>query len=327
MSLRDLFRERRPFPGQDPWIVAHRGSLLLVQASAGNRRIVIKRFTDLDRMDRNTETVIWTSTGLGGRQRQLWAPELHAFDGRWYVYFAASHGQRANHRMYALVADDPFGPYRALGSVCDPAHDVWAIDLTVFSHDGRLHAIWSGWEGPDDGFPQNLYIAPMADPWTISASRQCLSRPQHGWEMSVAPVNEGPTVVRHTGSGRLFVLYAADASWSQAYKTGVLEWNGGDVADPASWEKRQAPFFTGGGHGCVVETPTGFHFVYHRKLGSDPGWADREIRSSPLTWDAAGCPVVRVHEGAPGAPAPAAWATSSAGLVRAGHERFDPVGA
>ena len=297
MKLLNPFRERRPFPGQDPWVVAHEGSLLLVQSAGGNRRIVVRRFAELDHMDRHVEKVIWAPNGTGTHSRQLWAPELHAIDGRWYVYFSASDGRMAKHRTYALVADDPLGPYRELGAVRDPLHDVWAIDLTVFTDAGRLYALWSGWDGPDDGFPQNLYIAPMADPWTISAERRCLSRPQYDWEMSVAPVNEGPEVIRDPGSGRLFVLYAADASWTQAYKMGLLEWTGGDVADPASWQKLPRPFFTGGGHGCVVDTPAGARLVYHRKITDDPGWADREIRWAPLTWDADGYPVV--HSSSP----------------------------
>jgi GH43 family beta-xylosidase len=299
MSLFDVFRERRPFPGQDPWVVRHDGSFLLVQSARGERRIVVKRFRDLEHMDRHTETVIWAPSGPRARDRQLWAPELHQIDGRWYVYFAASDGRSANHRMYALVADDPLGPYTELGQVRDPDHDVWAIDLTVFAHDDRLYAVWSGWEAADDGFPQNLYIAPMSDPWTISGERRCIARPQHGWEMSVAPVNEGPEVIRHPDTGRLFVMYAADASWTQAYKMGLLEWTGGDVADPASWQKLPRPFFTGGGHGCVVDTGAGQQLVYHRKLSGDPGWADREIRTAPFGWDRDGYPVVRAT--APGA--------------------------
>jgi GH43 family beta-xylosidase len=313
VRLLDAFRERRPFPGQDPWVVAHDGALLLVQSAGGNRRIVVKRFTDLDRMDRNVETVIWAPSGPGTHHRQVWAPELHHIEGRWYVYFASSDGRMANHRTYALVADSPLGPYRELGPVRDPDQDVWAIDLTVFTHFGRLYAVWSGWDGPDDGFPQNLYIAPMANPWTISGPRRCLSRPQHGWEMSVAPVNEGPEVIRQSGSGRLFVLYSADASWTQAYKMGLLEWTGGDVADPASWQKLPGPFFTGGGHGCVVDTPAGSRLVYHRKLTGDPGWADREIRWAPLAWDADGYPVIR--QGSPGgAAATATGITNAPGL-------------
>ena len=305
MSLIDAFRERRPFQGQDPWVVAHDNSFLLVQSAAGNRRIVIKQFRDLHRMERNVETVIWPAKGANVQYRHVWAPELHQLEGRWYVYFAAGDGQLANHRMFALVADDPLGPYRDLGPVRDPNHDVWAIDMTVFTHAGRLYGLWSGWEGPHDGFPQNLYVAPMADPWTISGERRCLSRPEQGWEMTVAPVNEGPAVVRHPGSGRLFILYAADASWTTAYKTGLLEWTGGDVTDPRAWRKSPDPWFTGGGHGCVVDTTAGPHFVYHRKLTGEPGWADREIRSAPLFWDADGYPLVQTVAPRAGDCAPA----------------------
>ena len=50
MSILNTFRERRPFPGQDPWVITHEGSLLLVQSGWGNRRIVVKRFKDFDRL-------------------------------------------------------------------------------------------------------------------------------------------------------------------------------------------------------------------------------------------------------------------------------------
>ncbi len=281
MSIFSPFREHRPFPGQDPWVIAHGGELLLVQSSSGSGRIVVKRFRDLERMERNKETVVWVPNGPARHLRQVWAPELHEIDGRWFLYFTAADGRPGSHRAYALTAETPFGPYQWLGPVGDPAHDVWAIDLTVFRHAGRLYALWSGWEGAHDGFPQNLYIAPMTNPWTISGERRCLSRPEHAWEMSVAPVNEGPEVIRNAATGQLFIVYAADASWTQSYKMGLLAWTGGHVADPGSWHKLAKPWFTGSGHGCVVDTAAGARLVYHRKVSGDPGWADREIRWTP----------------------------------------------
>lgn len=310
MSLFDAFRERRPFPGQDPWIVAHDGWYLLVQAGDGNRRIVVKRFRTLDRMDRNLETVIWAPA----HQRELWAPEMHNIGGHWYVYYSAGDGRVGSHRAYALVADDPLGPYQALGPVSDPHHDVWAIDLTVFAHRGRLYALWSGWEGPGDRFPQNLYIAPMSNPWTLSGERRLLSTPEHDWEMSVAAVNEGPEVIRHPESGRLFVMYAADASWSAAYKIGLLEWTGGELTSAASWHKLPRPLLVGGGHGSVVETPAGACLVYHRKVTTELGWKDREICWAPLGWDAQGYPVLHPSDGGHGS-VPGAAGLSAAGPV------------
>lgn len=291
-QLRSVFDERRPYPGQDPWIVSVGGDLLLVQSTAGERAITVRRFADLDHMDRNDETVIWIPPPGSDHGREIWAPELHAIDGRWYVYYAASDGRNRNHRTWVLGADDPLGPYRELARVYDPHHDTWAIDLTVFDHNGEFYAVWSGWEGPDDGFPQNLYLAPMADPWTIGGDRTLISRPEHGWEMTAAPINEAPEVLWNGEQGRLFIVYSADASWTPGYKMGLLEWIGGPLRDPTSWTKLSRPIFTGGGHGSFVELDDGLHCVYHRKLSADSGWADREITSGPVSWDDDGYPAI-----------------------------------
>jgi GH43 family beta-xylosidase len=288
----ESFRERTPFPGQDPFVVPYDGAFLLIQAARGDRRIVIKRFTDLERMDRNSTTVVWKPLRGSRRGRQLWAPELHEINGRWYVYYAASDGQNANHRAYVLEADHPLGPYHWLGKICDPHHDTWAIDMTVLQHEGRLYAVWSGWEGESDGFPQHLYIAPMADPCTLAGPRVRISSPEFEWERRVAPLNEGPQIVRNDRDGRLFVVFSADASWSPEYKMGLLEWTGGDLLDPSAWQKHDRPILTGGGHGCFIEADGQQWCVYHRKLSADPGWADREIVCEPFSWDADGYPVI-----------------------------------
>lgn len=285
-----IFSEPRPFPGQDPWVIPFEGSLLLIQSDTV--RITITRFTDLARMHAGEETVVWTGHRTSDHGRSVWAPELHAIDGRWYVYYTACDGRNHNMRTYVLEADHPLGPYRDLGKVCDPRNDVWAIDISVVRHGGLLYAVWSGWEGPNDGFPQNLYIAPMTNPSTIGADRTLISRPEHDWEMSVAPVNEGPCVLRRREGGRLFIVYSADASWTTAYKMGLLEWLGGPVTDPASWRKLPAPVFTGGGHGSFVEVDGRWFAVYHRKSTSDPGWADREIHYAPVRWNSAGYPII-----------------------------------
>ena len=293
------FREPRPFPGQDPWIVPFEDSLLLIQSTAGDRKITVMRFRDLTCMDRNQSTTIWAPPRTSDHAREIWAPELHHLSGRWYVYYTACDGQSRNHRTYVLEADHPLGPYRELGQVCDPDHDVWSIDLTVVRHNGGLFAVWSGWDQAEDGFPQNLYLAPMSNPWTISGPRARISRPEHEWEMSVAAVNEGPQVLRNRRRGKLFIVYSADASWTAAYKMGLLEWVGGDITDPAAWRKLQRPILSGGGHGCFVEVGGSSSVVYHRKTTAEPGWSDREIRSEPLSWDDAGYPVIGRSRPAP----------------------------
>jgi GH43 family beta-xylosidase len=287
-----LFSEPRLFPGQDPFVIPFEDSLLLIQTRANDRQISVLRFPSLARMHENTENVIWTPPRGSDHAREIWAPELHNIEGHWYVYYAASDGNNRNHRTYVLEADHPLGPYREVGRIYDPHHDVWAIELTVLDHNDRLYAVWSGWDGPDDGFPQNLYIAPMADPSTIAGERTLISRPEHDWEMSVKPINEGPQVLRNPERDKLFIVYSADASWTTCYKLGLLEWVGGEVTDPSSWRKLARPILTGGGHGSFVEDDDRLWVVYHRKLSADPGWADRMIRYEPLGWDEDGYPVI-----------------------------------
>jgi GH43 family beta-xylosidase len=270
----------RPVPGQDPWVVPMEGAWhYLLVLSSGGSRIVGWEFEG-SRFIR--EYVLWQPPRRSDYGRQVWAPELHKINGTYYIYFAAGHN--ANHRIYALKSDSLTGPYGFVGKVRDPEHDVWAIDLTVFPHDGLMYAVWSGWDNANSPFPQRLYIAPMSDPVTISGPRHMLTQPTLDWEMSCAKVVEGPQLFR-TSNGQLAMLYAADASWTPAYKTGVMFWTGGPIMAASSWIKRDQPLLTNGGHGCVVTLGGQKYLVHHRKTTEHPGWADREVCWIPLQVD------------------------------------------
>ena len=282
-------------PGQDPWVVPMgRARYLLVQ-SINEAKIVGLEFYETKFVG---EHMLWKPPKWPKRDKQsdhgkqLWAPEIHEFDNFGYVmYIAASDGNNSNHRIYALQSHSLTGPYVEIGKVCDTRNDFWAIDLTVFTYEGELYAIWSGWDGLGVEFPQNLYIAPMSDPFTISGERVLLRRPEHGWEMSYAPLLEGPQAHQHNGN--LFVTYAADASWTPEYKTGVLVFLGGSPLDSSSWEKLPYPFLIGGGHGSFVTLNDQTLFVYHRKTTEDFGWGDRKICWASVEWDIRGLPVFK----------------------------------
>ncbi len=46
------------------------------------------------------------------------------------------------------------------------------------------------------------------------------------------------------------------------------------------------PHLSSGPRRCVVDTPSGTHLVYHRKLHGEPGWADRTLPDGPFLCDA-----------------------------------------
>jgi GH43 family beta-xylosidase len=197
--------------------------------------------------------------------------------------------------------------------------DRWAIDGTVLQHRSGLYLLWSGWEEWENGC-QNIYIARMSNPWTVTGPRVLISTPEHHWERHgriprprrddkpLVLVNEGPALlVRH---GRIFVTFSASGSWTDEYKLGLL-WaeESADLLDPRSWHKRNDPvFFASGvrgtfaaGHNSFFTSPDGTEdwILYHANPGPNQGWARRAPRAQKISWTSDGFPCF-------GAPAPLA---------------------
>ena len=282
----------------DPSVVWHDGYYYYCR-SLDDRSIGVARAVRLQDIGRAPMTTIWTAPAGTAYSQQVWAPELQFIGGRWYVYFAASDGDNAHHRMFVLESQgaDPQAGYAFKGKIA-AATDRWAIDGLSFERDGKLYFVWSGWRGAADGFPQVTYIAPLANPWTIEGERHEIAAPSLPWEQSGAPLMEGHAVLQR--GGRLFVVYSTSASWSDDYKLGLLEYTGGDILAAASWKKNPTPVFSklvhggaeGPGHNAFVKSPDGSEdwIVYHAIDTAGGGWAQRSVRAQRFGWGADGLP-------------------------------------
>lgn len=282
-----------PAASADPWVISHQGAYYYCESRDQNSIWIRKAncFTDLG-YDAGVQ--VWHAPSLGANSNAIWAPELHRINEKWYIYYAADDGLNENHRMWVLesVTDDPMGAYCCMGQMETGG---WAIDLTVLNHHGDLYAIWSGWPGSENGV-QNLYIAPMSNPWTISGERVLLATPEHAWEKVEMNINEGPQVLqRH---GKTFIIYSASGSWTADYCLGMLEFKGGNVLDPQRWQKLEEPVFSknekvwGLGHCSFTQSPDGTEdwIVYHAKSRKKAGWMDRHVLTQRFTWTEAGYP-------------------------------------
>src|SRR5215212_3681585 len=244
--------------GADPWVVRQGDSHYFIESR--DNGIFVYKTDKLTELKQNPARV-WTAPNTGWNQGNVWAPELHFIDGRWYIYYAAGRVpgapfiyQRAG--VLESVGEDPQGPYTDKGmlytgtAVGTDTTVYWAIDLTVGRINGQLYGVWSGWEvnASTDRTPQHLYIARMSNPWTISSDRLKLISPD------ADPMNPANFVK----SGPVF---------------------------------QAAPGVYGVGHNSFTTSPDGTEnwIVYHSKVGLQPGW-DRVIRMQEFEWNADGSP-------------------------------------
>jgi GH43 family beta-xylosidase len=187
------------------------------------------------------------------------------------------------------------------GKVADSS-DKWAIDATVFQYNDQLYMLWSGWQGNTNG-EQDIYIAKMSDPFTISSGRVLISSPTYDWEKMGAPptVNEGPEMLENK-SGNVFITYSASGCWTDNYCLGLLTLkHGGDPMNPSDWTKTATPVFStlasagafAPGHNSFFKSRDGTEdwLLYH--ANSSPGLGcgnSRSPRMQKFIWNVDGSP-------------------------------------
>jgi GH43 family beta-xylosidase len=274
--------------GADPWVVSHEGRFIYCHAH--HNGVAVRVAETLEGIGDARVQVIWKAPDSGPYSKEIWAPELHFYNDRWYVYVAADDGDNANHRMIALHSDTLLGPYDFAGPLA-LTPDRWAIDGTLLALGEQLYFVWSGWEGQEN-VAQHLYICPMQDPLTPSGERMRISSPEYAWETrgsggpgNLPAINEGPQVLQRNGITHL--IYSAAGSWCDDYCLGRLTLApGANPLDADAWKKHPEPVFQktervfGPGHCSFVDN----WIVYHSARSSGSGW-DRVIRAQKFTWD------------------------------------------
>ena len=298
--------------GPDPWVEYKDGFYYYMNTTGVN--LTVWKTRNLADLKSAEKKVVWTPPSSGPYSHDIWAPEIHFLQGKWYIYFAADAENNHSHRIWAIENSSPdplAGEWRFQGKVTDTS-DKWAIDASVFEDAAKLYMIWSGWEG-DQNATQNLYIARMKNPWTIESNRTRISTPEFPWEKvgdikdfkttgnpPHVEVNEGPEILRH--QGKIFLVYSASGCWTDAYALGMLTANSGsDLLKAKAWKKSSVPVFQGEaktgvyspGHNSFFKSADGQQdwILYHANSAPGQGCGGhRSPRAQPFTWNADGTP-------------------------------------
>lgn len=297
--------------GPDPYSTYHEGYYYYTHTMQD--RLVLFKTKNLADLKNAEKKTIWIAPKNTDYSAEIWAPEFHFINGKWYVYFAADNGSNNTHRMYVLENDskDPMkGEWLFKGKIAAQT-DKWAIDGNVFTYKKQLYMIWSGWEGDTNG-QQNIYIAKMKSPTEIEGDRVLISSPKNQWELygalhdDVNPpqvnVNEGPQFLSH--KNKVFIIFSASGCWTDNYSLGLLTFTGKDnLLEPSSWIKSETPILSQShqtkvyapGHNSFFKSPNGKEdwILYH--ANSNPGEGcgmKRSPRMQQIKWDANGNPVI-----------------------------------
>lgn len=297
--------------GPDPWALFHDGKYYYMHTMKDS--LVLWKTDDITDVKNAPRKTVWIPTDPSNSYN-LWAPEIHNINGKWYIYYAADDGNTDNHQLYVLenTNADPFeGEFAMKGRISTDPDNNWAIDGSILQHNGKCYMVWSGWQTRRvDTETQCIYIASMKNPWTLDSDRVLISKPELEWERhyintdgSHPPytiyVNEGPQPLIDPSGKYIHIAYSASGCWTPYYALGLLTANAdADLLDPASWVKADKPLFRqspensvyGTGHNSFFMSPDGteHYILYHaRDTETDPpGRGDaRTPRMQRFEWN------------------------------------------
>lgn len=276
---------------RDPYVLFLNGYYYYVCAKNGNE-IYIAKLKDIFKLEEAKFNLVYKAKENTMYSKELWAPELHVIDNKCYIYVACDDGINDNHRMYVLKndSDDPLKPYDFVGKISDET-DKWAIDGSVFSYENQLYFIWSGWEG-NENVMQEIYIAKMSDPFTISSKRVSISKPELEFELhgGTPLVNEGPIALIHGKD--LFISYSASGCWTNHYCVCLLKLVGKDLLDKNSWQKLDKPLveatgcLKGPGHNSFTKIDGKDYIIFHAyNKDCSFGGHSVDVHIKEITWE------------------------------------------
>ena len=279
-------------PGPDPYLVYYQGNYYLTTTQGDAIRIW--KAPTLGGLKTARPTLVWQDSDPS-RSTGMWAAEFHLLSNHWYMYYTATSSDHDDdhHRMHVLesAGTDPLGPYHYKARLVNPTNDHYAIDGTVFTNaaDGALYFVWAARPG------HVLYIARMANPWTLSGNGVYIPADGFGCDK----VREAPAILQR--NGRVFLIYSACDTGTPDYKLGMLIADEkSNLLDPHSWKQYPRPVFErsdangvfGPGHNGFFQSPDGKEdwIVYHGKTTAEYTYKGRTTRAQKFGWNADGTP-------------------------------------
>jgi beta-xylosidase len=212
----------------------------------------------------------------------VWAPEVHAYRGRYYLFATLNSNlewkKQKNSPPFTFRgtqifhADTPEGPFLPFDRVPHTPMDYMALDGTLWVEDGTPYMVFCHeWVQITDGTMEVVELKPdLSAPVDKPLSLFCASSAPWAPEGRSSYVTDGCFVYR-TKSGKLLMIWSSFTQ--EGYAVGVAESVTGKIRGP--WKQHPEPLFnSNGGHGMIFRTfDDRLCIVFHQP--NNPGGAER----------------------------------------------------
>lgn len=293
--------------GPDPYVIGKDGFYYYTNTQ-GNK-ISLWKTAKMSKLGNTSPVTVFSAPVSGANSANVWAPELHFINNKWYLYYTAGSNaaDQSTQRTFVLEnanADPTQGTWTDKGRIYNATEDFWAIDGTILQYNNVTYFLWSG-QPAVGNTEQRIYISLMSDPWTITGPRVLLSQPTYSWEImgsgSLPRVNEGPEILKNA-AGKTFLIYSASGCWTDDYTLGMMTLkDGGNPVAATDWTKNPTPVFVkapdngayGPGHNGFFKSVDGTEdwIIYHANSLTGQGCGDqRNPRMQKFTWNTDGTP-------------------------------------
>ena len=196
-----------------------------------------------------------------GAERQFWAPEVHKYNGNYYMlasYFSSKTGHRGSS---ILKSASPLGPFKEISDGHVTPHDRDSIDATLYvDNDGTPWLVFvDEWTCTDDGIGR-MDVAKLSDDLThiVIEPKEIFRADTPNW--TDHRVTDGCFL--HTTRGGKLLMIWSNFDNDQNYCVGIA--HAKDGTPDGEWVHESTPLFErgitdhhDGGHGMIFENTDG----------------------------------------------------------------------
>lgn len=251
----------------DPMIIKHGDTYYLY--STGGKTLSVRSSKNL--MSWGDKKTIFQLSQTSWGVDKCWAPEVHEYKGKFYLFFCGTDSKGVFHGSVA-VCDTPDGTFTPIGDKPLLNFSYSVIDLSLFvDDDGRTYIFYSKDCSTNKingkGVSQSYGVEVSNDFRSLIGEPVLISTPEKSWEMVSGKTiwNEGPVVFKE--NGKYYLLYSANYYKSKDYSVGyaVSDTVLGKYEKPSNGciLKGNGDTITGSGHCNILRIEDEIYLTYH----------------------------------------------------------------